>query len=64
MATTLTRITPEVRDSISQANESLDLAINILLDEGVYVGLASQLGDVRDLLNLLASDQAADLLAG
>lgn len=64
MATTLTRITPEVRDSISKANESLDLAINILLNEGVYVGLASQLGDVRDLLNLLASDQAADLLEG
>lgn len=59
----ITRITPEVSDAIAVATETLNSAIGFLIDAGL-IGLASEVGDVRDLLGLLAADSAADLLAG
>ena len=61
--TSSTLITPEVRDAIAVACESIDAAVDVLIAHGA-IGLASEIGDARDLLVLLAEDRAAKNLAG
>jgi len=61
METTQTTITPAVRQSIEAAQHSINLAVEILIGQGL-VGLAAEIGDARDLLDLLANNTAAEII--